>query len=130
MVTRPNRASNGAGEEERRTDLARELGVEIRLGDAARIDAHLVRTSPLDVGPEIGEKLDHRLHVPDARDIGEAHLVRGEHTCGEDRKRAVLVPQARTVPERVAALDDEGLHRAGNGTGGLHPVTARSRASG
>ena len=63
------------GEEERGADLARELGVEIGLPHAAGIDSNVVRRRPLDVGAEIGEKLDHRLDVADARDVREPYLL-------------------------------------------------------
>ena len=82
-------------EQERGANLARELCVEVRLAHAARIHADLVRARPFDVGSEIGEQLDHRLDVANARDVGQPHLVRGEHARREDRKRAVLVARRR-----------------------------------
>ena len=88
---------------------------------SARVDADLVRAGPLDVRTEVGEELDHRLDVADARDVREPHLLRRERACSEDRKRAVLVARCpHGAAQRTAALDDEGLHRAGNATRGLH----------
>ena len=49
-----------------------------------------------------------------------AALVGSENGGREDRQCAVLVPRRAHGPvERAAAFDDEGLHRAGNATGGL-----------
>ena len=114
-----------AGEEERRANLARELGIEVGLPHSPGIDTHLVRADPFGVGTEVGEELDHRLDVPDARNVGEMHLLGRQHARGEDRERAVLVPRSAHRPgQRAAALDDEGLHRARNATRGLHGLQA------
>ena len=116
-------------EEERGADLACQLRVEVGPREVLRVDADLVRASPLDVCSEIGEELHHRLDVADARDVREPHLLRCEHTRGEDRERAVLVARGAHRPAQgAAALDHEGLHRAGNATGGLQ--LAHLRVSG
>ena len=110
-----------AGEEERRADLASEVGVEIGSRHPTRVDPDVVRTGPLDVGAELGEQLDHRLDVSDPWDVREPHLAGGEHAGGQNRKRAVLVARrTHRAAQRPPALDDEGLHRAGNATRGLH----------
>ena len=102
------------GEQERRADLAAEIGVELGLRDAGAIDAHLVRPRPGGVGAEVDEQLDHHLDVADARQVREQHLLGGEHGRGEDRQSAVLVPGCTDrAGERATALDDERLHEAG-----------------
>ena len=128
-VTRPKRARSGPARRNdarisRASSASRSVLVEV-----LRVDADLVRTGPLDVCAEIGEELHHRLDVADARDVREPHLLRCEHTRGEDRERAVLVARGAHRPAQgAAALDHEGLHRAGNATGGLQ--LAHLRVSG
>ncbi len=106
-------------EEERRADLSREAGVEIGLGDPARIDPYLIGARPLGICAEIPQEVDHRLHVTDPGDVRQTHLVGGENGRSEDRQRAVLVA-GRTdgSAERATSFDDEGLHRAGIVLGG------------
>ncbi len=94
----PEACEQRAGEQERRANLASELGVEVGLAHAARVDADLVRARPLDVGSEVGEQLDHRLDVADARNVRQPHLVRRERARRENRKRAVLVPRRAHRP--------------------------------
>ena len=104
----------GAGEKERGSDLAAEIRVELGLRDAGAVDTNLVRARPGRVGAEIDEQLDHHLDVADPGQVGEAHLVGGEHGRGQDRQGTVLVPgRANGAGERTTALDDERLHEAG-----------------
>ena len=106
-----------AGEQERRADLASEVGVEIGSRHPTGVDPDVVRTDPLDVGTELREKLDHRLDVSDPWNVREPHLAGGEHAGGQNRECAVLVARGPHRPaQRPTALDDEGLHRAGNAT--------------
>ena len=118
----PEAGQERAGEQERRTDLPAEIGVEIGLDDPARIDPDLVRPGPLGVCADVDEKLDHRPDVADARHVREAHLFRGEQARREDRKRGVLVAcRADGAAERPTAFDHEGLHGAGMVLGGPGP---------
>ena len=128
-VTRPKRARSGpARRNEARISRASSASRSV-LVRSCGVDADLVRAGPLDVCSEIGEELDHRLDVADARDVRESHLLRCEHTRSEDRERAVLVARGAHRPAQgAAALDHEGLHRAGNATGGLQ--LAHLRVSG
>ena len=119
----PEARQQRSGEEEGRADLARKLGVEVRSCHSTCVDPNLVRAGPFDVCTEVGEQLDHRLDVANARHVRQAHLLGGEHARGEDRKRAVLVARGpHRAAQRPAALDDEGLHGAGNATRGLHGI--------
>ena len=103
-----------AGEQERRANLAAEVGVELGLRDPGAVDAHLVRPGPHCIGAEVGEQLDHHLDVADARQVRQPHLLGGEHGRGEDRQGAVLVPgRTDRAGERATTLDDERLHEAG-----------------
>ena len=122
ITSPPGRRHDGAaearqqrpGEQERRANLAAEVGIELGLRDPGAVDAHLVRARPDRVGAEVGEQLDHHLDVADARQVRQPHLLGGEHGRGEDRQGAVLVPgRADRAGERATALDDERLHEAG-----------------
>ena len=115
----PEAREQRPGEQERRADLAAEVGVELGLRDPGAVDPHLVRPGPRRVGAEVGEQLDHHLDVADAREVRQRDLLGREHGRGEDRQRAVLVPgRADRARERATALDDERLHEAG----GIVPV--------
>ena len=115
----PEARQERAGEQERRTDLPAEIGVEVGLVDAARIDPYLVRPGPLGVRADVDEELDHRPDVADPRNVREAHLLRGEQARGEDGERGVLVARrADGAAERATAFDHEGLHGAGIVLGG------------
>ena len=120
------------GEQERRANLAREVGVEVRLarcrpGRPGPRSSAVHSTS----APRSAMQLDHRLDVADSRDVREPHLVRREQRRGENRKRAVLVPRgAHGSRQGAAAFDDEGLHRARNATGGFHVLTGFGLSSG
>src|SRR5262249_60608523 len=93
------------------------------------IDPYLVRPGPLRVGAEIGDELDHGLDVLDPRNVREPDLLGGEQGGREDRERAVLVARGPHRPgQGAAALDDEGLHRARNATGGHVPLSESAPA--
>ena len=103
----PVACEQGSGEQKRRADLARQLGVDV-VADVCGMNTHLVRTDPLDVGAEVGEQAAHRLHVADARDVGERDRLVRQQARGQDRQRAVLVPRSTHMAgERVAPLDHE-----------------------
>jgi putative nucleotidyltransferase with HDIG domain len=98
------------GEEERRANPAGELGIELVRVERRRVDADLVRRSPVDICAEIGDQLHHRLDVPDVRHVRQAHRLIGQQARREDRKRAVLVPRSANRPvQRPAPFDHEGL---------------------
>ena len=59
----------GAGEQERRAHLRAQLRVELGLANVGGVNADVVRADPLDVGAEIVDQREHRVHVPDARDV-------------------------------------------------------------
>ena len=106
-----------AGEQERRADARGRAPRRARsCRSSRRVDAHLVRARPLDVGAEVVEQLDHRLDVADARHVRRASTGSSVSSArGEDRQRAVLVPRgADAAVERAAALDHE---RLGHGPG-------------
>ena len=90
------------------------------------VDPDLVLAHPLDLGADVGEELDHRLDVADARHVRQRHRLLREHARGEDRQRAVLVPRGADGPaDRAAAFDDEGLHLGGKRRG--HPEAGYRR---
>ena len=121
-----------AGEEERRADLPRELGVEVGLLHAARVDANLVRARSTR-----RRHRGRRAARPSSRRRGcagrsrDAPPPRRARTPRGSGARRSCCPTARTVPaQRPTALDDEGLHRAGNATRGLHGAPLRGQAGG
>ncbi len=79
------------GEEERRSDVARELGVDL-VADVGGVHAYGVRVDPLHLGAEMGEQRAHRLDIADARDVVQRHRLVGEQARRQDRESAVLVP--------------------------------------
>ena len=115
----PEARQERAGQQERRPDLPAEVGVQVRLVDANRVDPYLVRAGPLGVRADVDEELDHRPDVADSRNVGEAHFLRGEQARSEDGERGVLVARrADGAAERATAFDHEGLHGAGIVLGG------------
>ena len=60
---------------------------------------------------EVGEQREHRLHVADARDVGEHDPLLGEQAGGQERQGRVLVAGGHDgAGQRHAALDDELFH--------------------
>ena len=100
-----------AGEQERGADAAAELLVELRLVHARRVDRDLVLPGPLDIGADVDEQLQHRLHVADSGHVRELHRLGREHAGGQDRQGAVLVARGADRPvEGATPFDHEGLH--------------------
>ena len=85
------RASSGPASRNEARMRRAQLLVRLGLDELGRVDVHLVRPDPLRVRAEIGEELDHRLDVADARHVVQRHRLAGEQRGGEDRERAVLV---------------------------------------
>ena len=117
------------GEEDRGPNLAAQLLVQLVRRDLRCVDAHLVRARPLRVGSDVAQQRQHRVDVPDARDVLERDRLRGEHAAGEDRQRGVLVPgRAHAAGQAAASLDHERLlQRVCNG--GLHGASTLPRWS-
>ena len=113
----PEAREQRAGEQERRADLPRELGIQLVRGDLGCMDADLVLADPLDVGPERRDQRDHRLDVPNPRHVREHDRLTRQEARGEHRQGAVLVPGgAHPAAEGLPALDHEGLgERIGDG---------------
>ena len=103
-----------AGQQERRTHHAAEALVGRRLRRAPGIDAHLVRTRPRRVRPEVGQEVEHRVDVPDARHVREQHRPVDEDARGENRERAVLVSGgANGAAQAACTFDDERVGERG-----------------
>ena len=97
-LTRPTRASSGpASRNDARIRLQSSWSSSC-FATSAAYDAHLVRPGPFHVGADVGEQLDHRLDVADARDVRERDGPVGEQARRQDRQRAVLVSRGRTRP--------------------------------
>ena len=110
-IARPNRASSGPASRNEARISRQRSGSSSVFETPARVDRHLVRPRPVGVGAEVGEQLDHRLDVADARDVRQRDGLGGEDGRGEDRQGAVLVPgRADGARERTTAFDDERLH--------------------
>ncbi len=106
-LARPEARQQRPGEQERRADLARELGVDL-VAHVGGVHAHLVRTDPLHIGARDATAAAHRLDVADARDVRERDGLVGQEAGGEDRQRPVLVARgAHVAGERIAPLDHE-----------------------
>jgi hypothetical protein len=104
-----------ACEQERGADALGVRAVDVRVAvDARRAQAHLVVVAPLDAHADPAQHAQHRLDVPDARDVADHDLLGGQHRGGEDRQRAVLVAGGDDRAfQRRAAVDDELLHTWG-----------------
>ena len=60
---------------------------------------------------EVVEQLQHRLHVPDVRDVVEHDLLRRQQAAGQQRQGRVLVAGGHDrAGQRHPAFDDEFLH--------------------
>ena len=85
-----------------------------------RIDADLVRAHPVGLGAGAAQEREHRVHVADARNVGELDRLGREHAGGEDGQRGVLVAGSLHVAgERMPSFDHERLPQ-GVGDDGLH----------
>ena len=74
--------------------------------DPARAAAtRCCRRASSHLGAERGEQVEHRLRVPDARDVVQHDLVLGQEGAGEQGQRGVLVAGrddgARTTARRL-----------------------------
>ena len=105
------------GDEKARADALGHLAVHGKRVDVLGAERDDVVLAPRDVDPQTLEEADHRVHVADARDVADDHLLVGEETGGEGRQSRVLVAGGDDAPgERSPAFDDELLHAGG------HPV--------
>ena len=105
-----------AGEQERGADPRGQLLVDLGVRDGVGLEAKLVVAAPVGLHAEPLEQGDLGLGVADPRHVGEHELLVGEQAGGDDRQRRVLVPGGDDLArERAAALDDELLHRCGDG---------------
>ena len=96
------------GEQEGRAHLRAEVAVELRLAHVGGVDAHVVRADPLDVGPEVGDQGEHRVHVPDAGHVVQDDRLARHDTRGQDRQHAVLVARGGYASvEGLAPFDHE-----------------------
>ena len=97
-----------AGEQERGPHLRAELAIELRLANVGGVDADVVRADPLDVGAEVVDQREHRVDVPDARDVVEHDRLGRHDTRGQDRQHAVLVARGgHAAVEGLAPFDHE-----------------------
>ncbi len=100
-----------AREKERCPDQLGELRGHLDRVHVRGAQRHLVGASPGDLDADRRENLEHRLDVPDPRDVAHDDLILGEEAGGEDGKRPVLVPgRSEGAGKRDAAFDDELLH--------------------
>ena len=91
IVARPKRASSGPASRNDARILLQSAGVgrRLRRRPARRRAPRSAR--PRRVGAEVGEQLEHRVDVADARHVRQRHRLVREQAGGEDRQRAVLV---------------------------------------
>jgi hypothetical protein len=109
-----------ARQQDRCPDLVAELLVKLRRRHPRRVDTDVVRAYPVGLRARTAKERQHRVHVEDARDVGELDRLRGEHAGGENRQRGVLVAGGLHVPgERMPSFDHERLSQ-GVGDDGLH----------
>ena len=120
------------GEQERRADLARELGVEAR-----SCRRRVGRRAPRSGRSTRRRRRGRRGARPSSRRRGCAARSRAaprseaRMLAARIGSAAFLLPAARTVPlERAAAFDDEGLHGARNRRGRVPCDPPDGRASG
>ena len=131
----PEPRQQWTGQQERRPDLLGQLGLDLDLRDARTLvhargaERDLVGPAPVDAHADRAEDREHRVDIPDPRNVAHDHLVLGQDRRGEDRQRAVLVPgRDHCAGQRSAAFDYELLHglsarspaqhRAGRGASG------------
>ena len=89
------------GEQERRAHLRAEVAVELRLANVGGVDADVVRADPLDVGAEVVDQREHRVDVPDARDVVQRRPARLVIThAARIGSTPFLLPAAVTRPWR------------------------------
>ena len=97
-----------ACEQERCPHPRAQLGIELRLANVGGVDADVVRADPLDVGAEVVDQREHRVDVPDARDVVQHDRLGRHHTRGQDGQHAVLVARGgHAAVEGLAAFDQE-----------------------
>ncbi len=118
IVASPNRASSGPASRNDARIRAQSRGSGLDL----ETFAVCTRTSfgPVHAAsaPRSAEQVEHRVHVPDARDVRQRDGLPRQQRRGEDRERAVLVSgDANRPAQRAAAFDRE---RVGNGRGNGH----------
>ena len=109
----PKRASSGpAARNDARMRSASPASTSVLLTSAAHRTTVLA-CGRVDAHAEVGEQLDQRLGVADARDVVQHRPARSvSERAGQQRQRGVLVPGGHDgAGQRHAAFDDELLHR-------------------
>ena len=102
-----------AGGQERGADALGEPRVHVGLRDVGGVERDGVVVAVADLDAEVGQQVQHRLHVADPRDVVEDDLLLREQAARQQRQRRVLVPCGDDrAGQRHPAFDDEFLHGA------------------
>ncbi len=123
MTVRPKRVSSGpAARNDARMRSARPASTSVFVTFVG-LQRDGVLGAAVHAHAEVGEQVEHRLHVPDARDVVQHDLLVREEAACQQRQRRVLVPGGddRSGQGRPA-LDDELLHGAANLTAVPEPL--------
>ena len=100
-----------AHHQNRRSDLLAQLPRDLVHTDVGCSHADRAVFS-CDLGPQVGEDVEHGVDVPDFRDVLEHHFLVREEAGGEHRKHGVLVAAGSDLAvQALAAADDESAHR-------------------
>ena len=114
IVRRAAARQQRSGQQDRRADLSRELGIGLDEHLALRVNAHDVRLEPLDRGADAFQDLQHDPDVLNVRQVAQDDRLVGEQTRRQDRQRRVLVAAGTDRPfQPAAAFDDEAFHACG-----------------
>ena len=110
-IASPQRASSGPDSRMEARIRVQSSSSSSCLLDVGRVDPHPAVSGSLHVDAQVGDELEHRVHVADGGDVLEGHGLVREERRSHDRKGGVLVPGGPDrAGQRPAALDDEGFH--------------------
>ena len=88
------------GQENRRTNLGAQVGVELVGSDVLGTDDEGIPLAPLGLCPHRLQELDEDLGVANSRHVLERHFMLSEEGRGDNGERGVLLPVGSMVPER------------------------------
>jgi len=97
----------GSGQQNGRPDLLAEHGIELCSTHGLRVDSEGIPAGPLRTRADRLEQQDQRLHVLDARHVGQVNRLVAEEGRGDDGECGVLVARgADASGEALASLND------------------------
>ena len=103
---------HGAGQQDRRANVAAQIGIELRRADIGRLKLEGVPIEFGDLYAQLGQQLQHGMHVANARDVVQDDGLIGEEGGRQQGQGGVLVAAGGDSPgQGPTTANDELIHK-------------------